>query len=48
MRATHLIGLGAVVTVLSACVSPEALRAQDQQRCAGFGFSPGTDAFATA
>jgi hypothetical protein len=32
--------------LLAACVSPEQQRAADQQQCVGFGFAPGTDAFA--
>lgn len=31
---------------LAACVSPEEQRAMDQKHCAGFGFTPGTDAMA--
>src|SRR6202040_1231823 len=29
------------------CVSPEELRREDEATCAGYGFHPGTDAFAT-
>jgi hypothetical protein len=32
--------------LLGACASPEELRAQDQQMCQGYGFTPGTDPFA--
>ena len=31
----------------ASCVSPEELRRQDEATCAGYGFHPGTDAFAT-
>ena len=31
---------------LAACVTPEELRREDETRCSGFGFHPGTDAFA--
>jgi len=36
----------AVVTLLVGCVSPEEQRAADQRQCAGYGFTPGNDAFA--
>jgi hypothetical protein len=32
---------------LASCVSPEELRREDEATCAGFGFHPGTDAFAS-
>jgi hypothetical protein len=32
---------------LASCVSPEELRREDEATCAGYGFHPGTDAFAT-
>jgi hypothetical protein len=32
---------------LTSCVSPEELRHEDEATCAGFGFYPGTDAFAS-
>jgi hypothetical protein len=32
---------------LASCVSPEELRRADEATCAGYGFHPGTDAFAT-
>jgi hypothetical protein len=31
----------------ASCVSPEELRREDEATCAGYGFHPGTDAFAT-
>ena len=34
------------MTSLIGCVSPEEQRAMDQRQCAGYGFTPGTDAFA--
>jgi hypothetical protein len=34
-------------SVLASCVSPEELRREDEATCAGDGFHPGTDAFAT-
>jgi hypothetical protein len=39
-----MIGIAALA--LAACVSPEERAAMDRQRCAGFGFAPGTDGFA--
>jgi hypothetical protein len=32
---------------LTSCVSPEELRREDEARCGGYGFHPGTDAFAS-
>ena len=32
---------------LASCVSSEELRREDEATCAGYGFHPGTDAFAT-
>ena len=32
----------------ASCVSPEELRRQDEATCAGYGFHPGTDAFAVS
>jgi hypothetical protein len=32
---------------LASCVSPEELRREDEARCAGYGFHPGMDAFAS-
>lgn len=40
------IGSLLVAGILFGCISPEEQRAQDQQTCAGYGFTPGTDAFA--
>lgn len=36
----------ALVASLSACVSPEELRRQDEAACVSYGFKPATDAFA--
>src|SRR5215472_3184813 len=32
---------------LASCISPEELRREDEATCFGYGFHPGTDAFAT-
>ena len=32
---------------LTSCVSPEELRREDEAACAGYGFHPGSDAFAS-
>jgi hypothetical protein len=40
-------GVFALVLVLTSCVSPEELRREDEATCAGYGFHPNTDAFAT-
>jgi hypothetical protein len=34
------------VLILASCVSPEELRREDEATCIGYGFHPGTDAFA--
>jgi hypothetical protein len=36
----------ALALVLTSCVSSEELRREDEATCAGYGFHPGTDAFA--
>ena len=36
----------ALALALACCVSLEELRREDEARCAGYGFQPGTDAFA--
>ena len=36
----------ALTLSLASCVSPEELRRQDEARCSGYGFHPGSDAFA--
>ena len=45
------LGLALVVCVLALalalCVSPEELRQEDEAACTGYGFHPGTDAFAS-
>ena len=49
--ARRRLRLGWVVFVLSlalgSCVSPEELRREDEATCSGYGFHPGTDAFAS-
>ena len=37
----------AILLVVSACVSAEEQRVEFSQNCAGYGFTPGTDAYAT-
>ena len=46
MKAIHLAVLGGMVLLWGCGPTAEEQRAMDQQRCAGFGFSPGTDNFA--
>lgn len=46
MRLHTVLALAALAIGLAACVSPEEQRAMDQQKCLGYGFQPGTDAFA--
>ncbi|OHX14337.1 hypothetical protein [Chromobacterium sphagni] len=41
-----LIAIASAALALTACASPEELRAMDQNACAGYGFQPGTDSFA--
>lgn len=41
-----LVLVGACALTLSACVSAKEQRAMDQDKCVGFGFEAGTDAFA--
>ena len=36
----------ALALSLASCVSPEELRREDEATCTGYGFHPGTDAFA--
>jgi hypothetical protein len=46
MRIASMV-VGIVLAALAAgCTSPEEQHAEDQQRCFGYGFQPGTDAFA--
>ena len=37
----------ALAVAPASCVSPEELRREDEAMCSGYGFHPGTDAFAT-
>jgi hypothetical protein len=46
MKGILALGCVALGLLLAGCVSPEKQRAMDQQTCAGYGFSPGTDSFA--
>jgi hypothetical protein len=46
VRIMELAVLGTALFLMAGCVSPEERRASDQQTCAGYGFTPGTDAFA--
>ena len=47
--ATRRLGFTAAVLALTlaSCVSPEELRREDEAACGGYGFQPGTDAFAS-
>jgi len=40
-------GLAVCALALASCVSPEELRREDEATCAGYGFHPGTAAFAS-
>jgi Flp pilus assembly protein TadD len=46
MRAHAGLLMAGCVLLLAGCVSPEEQRAMDQQKCAGYGFTPDTVAFA--
>ncbi|MGC2201410.1 MAG: hypothetical protein WA633_14880 [Stellaceae bacterium] len=47
-RELRLAGVAlALALALTSCVSPEELRRDDEAACAGYGFHPNTDAFAT-
>jgi hypothetical protein len=43
---TWVVCAVALTLTLASCVSPEELRREDEGRCFGYGFHPGTDAFA--
>ncbi|GJE26444.1 hypothetical protein [Methylobacterium organophilum] len=43
---SRLALVAACTLSVTACVSPKEQRAMDQNQCLGFGFEPGTDAFA--
>lgn len=45
-RALRLALALTALAALAGCVSDAELRQQDEARCAGYGFKPGTDAFA--
>jgi hypothetical protein len=44
---TWLLCAVALTLPLASCVSPEELRREDEARCTGYGYHPGTDAFAS-
>ena len=44
-RVVTLAAIG-VVTMLAGCVSPAEVRRRDEAACSGYGFKPGSDAFA--
>jgi tRNA pseudouridine32 synthase/23S rRNA pseudouridine746 synthase/23S rRNA pseudouridine1911/1915/1917 synthase len=46
MRVIYLALFGTAFALVAGCVSPEEQRAMDQRQCTGYGFTPGTDAFA--
>jgi hypothetical protein len=46
VKSIRLLAAGAVVLLAGCGPSPEEQHAMDQQKCAGFGFAPGSDAFA--
>ncbi|SUX30652.1 hypothetical protein [Chromobacterium vaccinii] len=41
-----LIAAAIGAAALTACASPEEIRAMDQRTCSGYGFHPGTDTYA--
>ncbi len=45
-HAAYISLLGMTTFTLGACATPEELRQADTAQCSGFGFTPGTDAFA--
>jgi hypothetical protein len=47
MKTMHWLVLAPLVLMAGCGPSPEEQRAMDQQSCAGYGFPPGSDAFAT-
>jgi hypothetical protein len=46
MRTIYAATFGALVLLAACGPSPQEQHAMDQQRCSGFGFAPGSDAFA--
>ncbi len=46
MRKSAVVGLVLALGLAACGLSPEEQRAADQQGCVGYGFRPGTDAFA--
>ena len=47
LRRSLGFALAVCALALASCVSPEELRREDEATCAGYGFHPGTDAFAS-
>jgi hypothetical protein len=45
VRGIYFSLFAAPVVLLTGCVTPEEQRAADQRQCAGYGFTPGSDAF---
>lgn len=45
-RGVCICVFAAAISLLAGCVSPEEQRGADRQTCSGYGFTPGTDAFA--
>jgi hypothetical protein len=46
-RLGFAVAVCALALTLASCVSPEELRREDEATCTGYGFHPGTDAFAS-
>ena len=46
VKAAWFLAGACALTALAGCIDPEQQLALDRQQCAGFGFTPGTDAFA--
>ena len=40
------IGFAAAIVLLAGCATPEEIKAADRAKCAGYGFSAGSDGFA--
>lgn len=45
-RTLAFVSATCVLALAVSCVSPEELRREDEATCTGYGFHPGTDAFA--
>jgi len=46
MRFARLLLAAGLLSALAGCMSAAEIRARDDTRCRGYGFRPGTDAFA--